>query len=137
MQLRTGHTLGWIRYSQFGGQGYIITRDAARRFLDLHPLATPPLDRALPRYWSHGLMVYGVRPPIVVHDERRNPDYRSLIKETPVVNRRDSLRTVRHGLFHTKDGLRKRIAFFRYVARSHGPFRAVREVLGPRPLADD
>lgn len=34
IRLSTGHELGWRRFSHFGAQGVVITRDAARRILD-------------------------------------------------------------------------------------------------------
>ena len=64
-RLETGHRLGWVRWSHFGSQGYVITRGAARRFLGKTPMVRTGIDRALARYWHHGLTTYCLRPAVV------------------------------------------------------------------------
>ena len=133
-RLRTGHRLGWVRFSHFGSQGYVITREAARRFLERNPLVSTGIDRALARYWHHGLAVYRLDPP-VVHDARAGggeTGYPSLVGAAPVVERADPLRKVRRYLFDAKEGAGKRFAFARLVFRSRGPVGGCRELLGLR-----
>ena len=65
LSLVTGHRLGWVRFSHMGAQGVVVTRRAARVMLEAEPVARPGLDRALARYWRHGLRTYCVRPPAV------------------------------------------------------------------------
>ena len=96
-ELGTGHRLGWVRWSHFGSQGYVITRDAARRFLEKNPLVRTGIDRALARYWHHGLTTYCLRPPVVSHrrEKEGNP---SLIREAPVTEWSDPAWRVRRRL---------------------------------------
>ena len=134
-RLRTGHRLGWVRFSHFGSQGYVITREAARRFLERNPLVSTGIDRALARYWHHGLAVYRLDPP-VVHDARAGgggeTGYPSLVGAATVVEQADPLRKVRRYLFDAKEGAGKRFAFARLVFRSRGPVGGCRELLGLR-----
>lgn len=66
-QLKTGHNIGRIRYHDFGTEGYVITRDAARRFLEATPKMTWEMDMAINNYWENGLNVRYLDPPVVFH----------------------------------------------------------------------
>lgn len=131
-RLRTGHRLGWVRFSHFGSQGYVITRDAARRFLEVNPLIDMGIDRALARHWHHGLATYCLDPPVVHHLGQEGENYPSLIGAMPVVRQTGPLRRVRRCLFDVQEGARKRLTFARLVFGSRGPIGAFREILGPR-----
>ena len=69
-RLATGHQIGRIRYSDYGSEGYVITRDAARHFLENTPRMMREIDQALSRFWESGLNVFYVDPPVVSHDEQ-------------------------------------------------------------------
>jgi glycosyl transferase, family 25 len=53
-----------IRYRKptYGGQGYVITREGARRLLEAHRVFTRPMDEEIDRYWANGLPAYCVYP---------------------------------------------------------------------------
>ena len=69
-RLETGHRVGRIRYSDYGSEGYVITRDAARHFLENTPRMMREIDQALSRFWESGLNVFYIDPPVVTHDEQ-------------------------------------------------------------------
>ena len=84
MVLPTGHRVGRIRYHDYGNEGYVITRDAARHFLKNTPVMMWEIDQALPRFWENGLNVFYLDPPVVSHDERgdsRIEHYRELSRK--------------------------------------------------------
>ena len=95
LSLSTGHTLGRVRFADYGSNGYVITRDAARRFLERTSRMVREIDQALSRFWDNGLNVLYVHPPVVSHDrglesqieETRHPSrfaHRSA-RRTPIV----------------------------------------------------
>ena len=122
--LDTGHRLGLVRWSNFGAQGLVITRAAARRFLDANPRVRPGLDRAFARYWHHGLRTYWLRPPVVHH-----LPVASLVHESPVVEQPWLTRKPRRIWSDVKEGARKRIAFSRLAIRHRGLIQGGRDVL--------
>jgi len=78
LPLTINHTLGRFRYTDHGALGYVITRSAAARFLIWAPRVMYLIDQALRRYWEHGLNVYTIDPPVVLHQDGG----RSLISES-------------------------------------------------------
>ena len=130
-RLKTGHRLGWVRWSHFGSQGYVITRTAARRFLEKNPLVRTGIDRALARYWHHGLTTYCLRPPVVSH-RRKEEGNASLIGAAPVTEWSDPAWRVRRTWFYAKEGVRKRIAFAGLAVRSQGLLKGTLQVVRPR-----
>lgn len=95
ISLPSGHVLGRVRFADYGSNGYVITRDAARRFLERTPRMVREIDQALSRFWDNGLNVLYVHPAVVSHDralesqieETRHPNrsaHRSA-RRTPVV----------------------------------------------------
>ena len=83
--LPSGHVLGRVRFSDYGSNGYVITRAAARCFLERTPRMVREIDQALSRFWDNGLDVLYVHPPVVSHDQV----LRSQIEETRHVERAD------------------------------------------------
>ena len=69
-RLDTGHRVGRVRYHDYGSEGYVITREAARHFLKNTPRMMREIDQALSRFWENGLNVFYVDPPVVSHDEQ-------------------------------------------------------------------
>lgn len=69
-QLTTGRRVGRVRFHDYGSEGYVITREAARHFLENTPLMMREIDQALSRFWENGLNVFYVDPPVVSHDEQ-------------------------------------------------------------------
>ena len=90
--LPTGHRLGRVRFSDFGSEGYVITREAARLLLERIPRMVRDLDHDLSYFWENGLNVLYLDPPVVREDRK----YGSQIHETRsaerLVHRRERLR---------------------------------------------
>ncbi len=63
-ELETGHTLGRVRYADYGSEGYVITREAARHFLEVIPKMIREIDQSLSRFWDNGLNVFYIDPPV-------------------------------------------------------------------------
>ena len=125
ISLPTGHTLGRVRFADYGSNGYVITREAARRFLERTPRMVREIDQALSRFWDNGLNVLYVHPPVVSHDhtldsqieETRRPsraDHRTA-RRTPIVFAR------RLAAAFTRD-VRRRIVFRRLLRADRKKF---------------
>ncbi len=69
-RLETGHGVGRVRYHDYGSEGYVITREAARHFIENTPRMMREIDQALSRFWENGLNVFYVDPPVVSHDDQ-------------------------------------------------------------------
>lgn len=83
-RLATGHRVGRVRYHDYGNEGYVITREAARHFLENTPMMMWEIDQAIPRFWENGLNVFYVDPPVVSEDERNDSQierYRALSRK--------------------------------------------------------
>lgn len=63
--LSAGRNLLLARINPSGSQGYWLTRAGARRLLDCWATPTRPFDKALDRYWQHGLKVLLLDRPAV------------------------------------------------------------------------
>lgn len=66
-RLTTEHHIGRIRYHDFGAEGYVVTREAACRFLEMTPKMMWTIDQAINNYWENGLNIYYLDPPVVMH----------------------------------------------------------------------
>lgn len=128
--LSSGHRLGRLRWSHFGTQGYVITRRAAKIFLQHYPLARTGIDRALASYWRHGLRTFCLRPAVVGHVEHFQGK-NSLKLQAAVVRRQDTLWRLRRGWFKTREGAAKRIVFAHLMLDAHGLLGGLRRVMWP------
>lgn len=54
-QLLRSHSLGRLKYHDRSADGYVITRDAAARLLELFPHPVHETDMIMPRFWENGL----------------------------------------------------------------------------------
>ena len=61
------HTIGFVRPVDSGAQAYVMTRDAARRYIERVPRMVHIADHALYQSWEHGLVVCSIDPPVVLH----------------------------------------------------------------------
>lgn len=108
------HKAGRVRYSDSGSEGYVITRVAARYFLETTPKMVLAIDQALSRFWDSGLNVFYVDPPVVYHggvedsqiEESRNASRRNRAD-------RDTLASIiwRRAIAGTRRAVKKRVAF--------------------------
>ncbi len=67
--LTCGVSLGRIAPMQTGAVGYVITRQAAKKFLAATPRFTHAVDKEMHRYWASGLDIYALSQPVVTHDD--------------------------------------------------------------------
>ena len=119
MALPTGHRLGRIRFSDFGSEGYVITREAARLLLERIPRMVRDMDHELSYFWENGLNVLYLDPPVV----REDTAYGSQIQETRsaerLEHRRERLRRptvlARRVKALIANDIRRRIAFRRVL----------------------
>ena len=119
ISLPTGHWLGRVRFSDFGSEGYIITRKAARLLLKRIPKMIRDLDHELSYFWENGLNVLYLDPPVV----REDREYGSQIQETRsaerLAHRRERLRRpivlVRRLKTNIANDWRRRVAFRRLL----------------------
>ena len=67
-KLPTGHAIGRVKFADYGSEGYIITREAARCFLEHTPRMVREIDQSISRFWDNGLDVYYIEPPVVYNE---------------------------------------------------------------------
>lgn len=88
-RLSGSHSLGIVKHKDQGTLAYVITREAARRYLDGHPRIVHHADHALQAYWESGLVSYTLNPPIVTFEY--DPET-SMRMESPIPRRVDGAR---------------------------------------------
>ena len=118
--------LGRIGYTHMNLQGYVLSRDGARRFLERTPRIAHAVDKELHRYWANGLDLYGLSRAMVTHadgghsmiDETRGP--RAAYPDA------DQWRW-RLARFSTKlgDTIAKRLAFRSYVKKGRAQHKEI------------
>ena len=125
-RLTDDHMAGRLRYSDYGNEGYVITRDAARHFLENTPRMMWEIDQVLPRIWENGLNVFYVDPPVVFHNEKND----SQIEEDRKRSRRkqradDGIAYVlwRRAVAGVQRNIRRRAAFRRLLRGEIGVTR--------------
>ena len=128
--LDTGHRVGRVRYHDYGNEGYVITRDAARHFLENTPMMMWEIDQAIPRFWENGLNVFYVDPPVVSQDERGD----SQIERYRALSRKKQRRT--DGVLYVT-WRRVVSAFVREVQRRIAFRRLLRGEIGVTPWPPD
>lgn len=106
----TESTLGLVRYSDWGSCSYVITRQAARRFLETHPRIRNRIDHTLQAYWDNRLTTYWLDPPIAFH--RPPPAEPTDVSNTPRPKRRRTLLSSIHRLqAHLREHSTRRRSF--------------------------
>lgn len=113
VQLSSTHSLGIVRHQDWGTQGYVITGDAARRFLQHGIPIRANIDHALHYYWENSLTTYTLNPPVVLHSEH---SAESSITSTPKPRMRPTAGLIYRRLRGIcEHEIRRRIAFGRRV----------------------
>ena len=119
MPLHTGHRLGRVRFSDFGSEGYVITREAARLLLERIPRMVRDLDHELSYFWENGLNVLYLDPPVVREDRACGSQIQETRSAERLVHRRERLRRptilVRRLKAIVSNDIRRRIAFRRLL----------------------
>ena len=67
------YRLGIVKFSDWGTQGYIITRNAAQLYFGHYPKIVYRSDHSLHAYWENGLKTFSLDPPVVHHDNQSGP----------------------------------------------------------------
>ena len=67
------YRLGMVRFSDWGTQGYIITRRAAQRYFEHYPKIVYRSDHSLHAFWENGLETFSLDPPVVHHENHAGP----------------------------------------------------------------
>ena len=111
-RLSERYQLGLVRPSDYGTQGYVITRDAAGSFLERIPRIIHRSDHSFHAYWLHGLRTFTLDPPVVHHSKIFSP--RSVLQEAPLRRRRrDILSVTRRIQAAITETIQIRLAFYR------------------------
>ena len=108
------YRLGMVRFSDWGNQGYIITRRAAQRYFEYYPKIMYRSDHSLHAFWENGLETFSLDPPVVHHENHAGPY--SYIGESAADGRSRSiaarmrrLRTEITKEFHRRRAFRQRV----------------------------
>ena len=113
------YRLGIVKFSDWGNQGYIITRKAAQHYFEHYPKVVYRSDHSLHAYWENGLEIFSLDPPVVYHENQAGPY--SFINEAKIDGRFRSVaaraRRLRTEL--TKEFQRRRV-FGRRVREASG-----------------
>jgi glycosyl transferase family 25 len=119
--LPCGVSLGRIAPMQTGAVGYVITRQAAKKFLAATPRFVHAVDKEMHRYWASGLDIYALSQPVVTHDDAGH----SYLSETRLDHRpKDRVKypdadavswRLQHFGHRAADSVLKRVAFPAYV----------------------
>ena len=67
------YRLGMVKFSDWGTQGYIITRRAAQRYFEYYPKIVYQSDHSLHAFWENGLETFSLDPPVVHHENHAGP----------------------------------------------------------------
>ena len=57
--------LGITKFSDWGAQGYLVSKKGAKRFLQSCPKIVHQIDHMLHAYWENGLNVFSLETPVV------------------------------------------------------------------------
>ena len=119
ISLPTGHRLGRVRFADYGSEGYVITREAARSLLQRIPRMVRDLDHELSYFWENGLNVLYLDPPVVREDEAYGSQIHDTRSVERLLHRRERLRRptilVRRLKAIISNDIRRRLAFRRLL----------------------
>ena len=117
--LGAGHRMGRVRFADYGSDGYVITREAARLLLERTPRMVREIDQVLTRFWDSSLNVLYVDPPVVREDALAESQIQETRSSEHSVHRRARWRhptiLVRRLLSGVHRDIRRRIAFRRLL----------------------
>ena len=111
-RLSDRYQLGLVRLSDYGTQGYVITREAACNFLERVPRIIHRTDHSFHAYWLHGLRTFTLDPPVVHHSKIFGP--RSLLQEAPRRRRQRDIKSVTRRIQSAiTEAIQMSLAFYR------------------------
>ena len=113
-----GVRLGITKFSDWGTQGYVVSKKGASRFLKNCPRIVHQIDHTLHAYWETGLNVFSLETPVVIDGNEAGGH--SFLQETAVSRpRRNFWKLGRRALSNLREEALKRVYFSRKV-RSAG-----------------
>ena len=124
--LTDDHSAGRVRYSDSGAVGYVITRPAARHFLETTPKMVLALDHALLRFWISGLNAFYVDPPVVHHGGAHDShidDHRGAARTERYATDPPAVILWRRAIAGARRAVKKRLAFRRLLRGEIGVTR--------------
>ena len=130
------HAVGRVRYSDSGSEGYLITRAAARHFLETTPKMVLAIDQALSRFWHSGLNVFYVDPPVVRHggaDDSQIEDSRHAARKQRAETDGSAAILWRRIVASSRRAVMKRIAFRKLLRGEIGVTRWLPGSGAPEP----
>lgn len=111
------YRLGIVKFSDWGTQGYVITRSAARRYFEYYPKIVYRSDHSLHAYWENGLETFSLEPPVVYHGNQAG-SY-SFLEEVTVDRRtRSAAARIRRLCTEVTKEIYRRRAFRRRVKKA-------------------
>ena len=127
-KLDTGHRLGRVRFADFGSDGYVITRVAARLLIERTPRMIREIDHVLSRFWESGLNVLYLDPPVVREDRAHTSQIHETRNAVRLAHRRERRRRptilIRRLTATITNDVKRRIAFRHLLQSDHAASRA-------------
>ena len=116
-----GIRLGITKFSDWGTQGYVVSKKGASRLLERYPKIIHRTDHTFHAYWEHRLSVFSLETPVVFHGNEAGAH--SFLEETAYLRPNRNLLMLGHRVAsHCREEILKRIFFFRRV-RNRSDFR--------------
>lgn len=117
----TGIRLGITKFSDWGTQSYVVSKNGARRLLERFPRIINRTDHTLHAYWETGLNVFSLETP-VVFDGNEAGEHSYLQEAADSRPSRNFWKLGRRALSNLREEALKRIYFYRKVrsARNRG-----------------
>ena len=120
-------TLGITRFSDWGAQGYIVSKKGAMRLLNHYPKILYRTDHTLHAYWESGLNIFSVETPAVFHGN--NAGNHSFLQEGAAFRPNRNLRRLGHrALTLCREEVLKRVFFYRKLWKARQAQRQSRRL---------
>ena len=113
-----GIRLGITKFSDWGAQGYVVSKKGASRFLNNCPRIVHQIDHTVHAYWETGLNVFSLETP-VVFDGNEAGSHSFLQEAADSRPSRNLWKLGRRALSNLREEVLKRVCFSRKV-RSAG-----------------
>ena len=116
-----GIRLGITKFSDWGAQGYVVSKKGANRLLKNCPKIVNRNDHTLHAYWESGLNVFSLETPVVFDgNEAGGHSFLQEAKDSRLS--RNFLKLPYRAFSHLREGILKRVYFYRklWSAKSAG-----------------
>ena len=109
--------LGITKYSDWGAQGYVISKKGAIRYLKRFPKIVNRNDHTLHAYWENKLNVFSLETPVVFDGNEAGEH--SFLQEAKDSRPNRNFLKLGHRMFaHLREEILKRVYFYRKVWRA-------------------